>query len=165
MPYPWDLGEELTHTDLNAIIGQVIANTATAQTAAATALGLAQATQANLGPPKPVAVTLNWPAIPVTAGTYVLSATLPYNFLASSLDVFVGSNGGSFNITPRANAQVIGATSNIPVSVALKTNVALVAGPSNPLTLNAGSVVDIVVSSVVGTPVDAYVCLNGFRTS
>jgi hypothetical protein len=165
MAYPWPQGAALTFTDLNAAFALAYAQAQTAQATASNALALTNTSVITLGPPRPVSVTLNWPAIPVANGTYILSATLPYALTVTSIDAAIGSAGGSIQAQFRANGVTIGNLSGVAVSAPTKTNTLAVAQPSNPVTIGVGSTIDVVVTVTGGTPIDAYLCLNGLRTT
>lgn len=165
MGYPWDMGAKLTFTDLNAAFALAYANAQAALLSAAGAQTTANNTAAALTIGKPVSVTLNWPALTAISGTYVLSATLPYALLVTSVDANIGTNQGVITAQYRANGVTIGNLTSLSVTQPVKTNFPAVAGPSNPLQVGAGSLLDVVINVISGAPIDSYLCLNGIRTS
>lgn len=165
MPFPWNQGQTLTFTDLNAAFANAYAQAALAQTTASAAQGLATSTANSLGPPKPISVTVNWPAQTVVSGVYVLSGTLPYGLTVTSVDASIGSNLGVLTAQFRGNGVTIGNLVNLTVTQPVKTNFPAAAQLSNPLSVGAGSVLDVVINVTGGAPTDAYLCLNAVRTT
>jgi hypothetical protein len=154
--YPWAHGDELLAADLTAALAVAYANDAAAISTANQALASAQARL-------PIAVTLNWSAgLVVTAGTYILTATAPYAFNINSIDVGIGSAGGSFVAQVRCDSIAVGGLGAVQVNTVQKTRTI---ASSNNNTVNIGSQVDVVISAITGLPADSFLVINGVRTS
>lgn len=162
--YPWPPDSPLTSTDLNAAIGLAINTANTAATNALNATSIANsatastvALQAALAP---LAITLNWPAgLVVKNGVYVLTGTAPYGFQIISADASIGTAGGSMFVRFQNTGGVI--RWSFPVSQQAKTNF-FATGPG--LIITPGVTLSAQISSVSGTPTDAYLTLNCTRT-
>lgn len=156
MGYPWELGDKLTHADLNAKFASEDASIAAMSAQVTLASSLANNASSRVGP---VSVTLSLVGTVVT-GTYVLTGTAPYPFLITSVDASVGNNGGSLTALFTVDGFAVGALSPLSVTQATKTRT-LVAGAN--ISVAAGAVVSVTVTPA-GSPANAYLVLNGTRT-
>lgn len=148
--FPWNTGDELDAVAVNNIIIQLQNQISSLQSTLA--LVQFQVSGGNLG-----GVTLNWGGNSLTtAGTYVVTATSPYQFSIASIDVNVGNTGGSFVVTLRINNVPVGGLTNILVNSGTKVRFFAKA----PNVVFQGQEVDIVISAIVGTPENGYVCIN-----
>lgn len=143
-----------TSANTNASAANNTANNANNTANAASAL--ATQTQQNLAP---VAITVNWPNIPVVGGTYVLTGTAPYGFTVTSADASIGSAGGSMIVGFKNGPHPI--QFSFTLTQFTKTNFPAT-GPF--LTVNPGTTVSLSITVASGAPADAYVTLNGTRT-
>lgn len=150
--FPWLAGSKLDATPLNNVLFELF-NLIQNQQGQLNAL--ATSTQeSNLG----VGMTLNWGGgTTITEGTYVLMASAPYDFTITSIDVNVGITGGSFKATVVNNFQNVLGLSNVLVTGPAKVNITALGGNE----VRPGNELDVIITNVVGTPTDSYVCING----
>jgi hypothetical protein len=153
-PYPWSSGQQLGAVQLDAAFQNLYA----LYQNLGNVIGIIQTQGVNGGP---VEFNLNWAggAI-VTPGDYVLLLIAPYDFVINNIVYGVGSAGGTFTFSVRNGGNPIPGLSNI---IASSQNYST-AIPTGGNAVNAGSLVDVVISSVSSAPTDSIICIQGSRT-
>lgn len=171
--YPWSAlsNKTLFADDLNAAFSVAYANAAAANaaalqaqatanaalTTATSAQTLATTTAGQIGP---LAITVSWPGLAVSAATYVLCGTAPYSFTITSLDIALGASGGSVSLTVHNDGIAVSGLSGLASSASNKTRY-----PATGNNLVApGAIVDIAIVVTAGSPTDSYITLNGTRS-
>jgi hypothetical protein len=106
-----------------------------------------------------LSLTLSWGSQVVSAGTFVFTGTAAYPFVIGSLDASVGYGGGTITANVRNAGSSVGGLGAAAITLAAKTN--FPASGAHTI-VPTGATVDVVLA-LTGTPVGAFLSLNGTK--